>query len=410
MHDRNIYKVFPDFEELAKAYPPLYAHLLSAASPGSRKTIDFKNEASQRCLTQALLHRDFGLAITLPDDRLCPPVPNRLNYILWIQDILLAQPGPSQPTAIRGIDIGTGASSIYPLLGCKLDPSWTFLATELDERSLQYAQANVSQNHLGHRIRLVQAKAEDTILPLDACVDEQFDFTMCNPPFYSSMEDVERSADGKALQPNAVCTGAPVEMVTCGGEAGFVIRMVRESAQAKLWCRWYTSMLGMMASLTQVVGVLKELDITNYAITEFVQGQTRRWAIGWSFTKERLPDSISRIPNPALRSLMPLHNTVRQPIPAAVNISAILANIEGIGILRNDGLTLITAKADTWSRSARRNRKRREAQAEEGEVALVCTATVQRDEEIVYQWVRGEDRGMFDSFCSHVSRKALARQ
>lgn len=28
MHDRNIYKVLPDFEELAKAYPPLYTQYM----------------------------------------------------------------------------------------------------------------------------------------------------------------------------------------------------------------------------------------------------------------------------------------------------------------------------------------------------------------------------------------------
>lgn len=49
-------------------------------------------------------------------------------------------------------------------------------------------------------------------------------------------------------------------------------------------------MLGKLSSVLSVVGVLRKHNITNYAVTEFVQGQTRRWAVGWSFTDSRLPD------------------------------------------------------------------------------------------------------------------------
>jgi methylase of polypeptide subunit release factors len=46
---------------------------------------------------------------------------------------------------------GTGSSCIYPLLCAKLN-GWTFLATEVDESSLRYAENNVKHNGLTDKI------------------------------------------------------------------------------------------------------------------------------------------------------------------------------------------------------------------------------------------------------------------
>lgn len=51
----------------------------------------------------------------------------------------------------KGIDIGTGASCVYPLLAAKLY-GWTMLATEIDEDSIQYAQGNIYRNNLSSLI------------------------------------------------------------------------------------------------------------------------------------------------------------------------------------------------------------------------------------------------------------------
>lgn len=131
---------------------------------------------------------------------------HRLNYILWIQDLLdttsdeyLDQYDPDRDvigmdmyvhTASQGAYVsltnrsGTGASCIYPLLGCRQRPRWMFGATgskhhiyttntanmvsEIDERSLQYARENVARNNLKTSVRLVKTKPNDPLIPLGA--------------------------------------------------------------------------------------------------------------------------------------------------------------------------------------------------------------------------------------------------
>ncbi|KAJ6582890.1 S-adenosyl-L-methionine dependent methyltransferase [Mycena vulgaris] len=429
MHPRNPYRIPPDFRALAEAYPALKPCLISH---GGGVSVDFKDEGSQRRLTEALLHRDFGISLDIPANRLCPPVPNRLNYVLWIQDLVRStEPLGSEP--VQGVDIGTGASAIYPLLSCKLNPDWSFIATDVDTLSLTSARSNIERNGLQDRIRVFKTTPEALIFaPLHEDPSIRVQFTMCNPPFYSSHEDVVASADAKELEPNAVCTGADVEMITPGGESSFVRRMVDESIQLKDRCRWYTSMLGKMTSLIEVVGALREHGIENYGITEFVQGSTRRWAVVWSFSDFRLPDAVSRIPNPQLQSLMPPRNTLRQPVPFPDQdsqrlteiLSGVLASVDGARVVKaersNPPVFIIFAAKNTWSRGARRKHKQT---AEEPAVIepfvpnlACCVRWIIQDmlegggtETLLEcQWMQGRDRPLFEGFSSHLSRKVTA--
>ncbi|RPD52939.1 S-adenosyl-L-methionine dependent methyltransferase [Lentinus tigrinus ALCF2SS1-7] len=431
MHTRNPYQHPLDFLALAQAYPALKTHLIHTLHGAA---IDFKNETAQRRLTEAILHRDFGLRLDLPSGRLCPPVPNRLNYILWLEDVLeaVALAEPSNDPArghVRVFDIGTGASAIYPLLGCSTHPNWKFTATEVDPLSIRYARQNVSQNGLEERIHIVQADPDGGILaPLERS-DVTYDFTMCNPPFYASREEVIQSAEAKEFEPNAVCTGADTEMITPGGEANFVGRMVQESVQLRDRCRWFTSMLGKMSSLTHIVHILREHAVTNYAITELVQGQTRRWAIAWSYCDVHLPDPIGRLSHHALQSILPPRNTLVQPLQQAASpaqvvpiLTSVLASVDGLTVRQKSPESgaadvIATAYGNTWSRAARR--KKRDAMPVEmdsraqSEVQLVCRTRLGSNlgEEsavtLVFDWVAGKDRGLFESFASHVERKVV---
>ncbi|KAJ8453876.1 hypothetical protein ONZ51_g13354 [Trametes cubensis] len=433
MHPRNPYRNPPDFVALAEAYPPLKPHITLTRNGAS---IDFKNEVAQRLLTEAILSRDFELTVTLPPGRLCPPVPNRLNYILWLEDVMevvslaLGEP-PNR--SIRGLDVGTGASAIYPLLGCRTHANWSFTATELDEVSLRCARTNVEANGLHDRIAVIPAQPDGPVLAPLFDSDTVYDFTMCNPPFYGSREEVLQSAEAKELGPNAVCTGADVEMITPGGEAAFVGRMVEESMQLRGKCRWFTSMLGKMSSLTDIVQSLRARKVDNYAISELVQGQTRRWVIAWSFSDLRLPDPISRLFHTSIQNIMPVRNTMHQPLPRKTSMAqataatrAVLTSIDGLGMrsVRADGSSEILdvvsiVMKNTWSRAARR--KKRDAMDEDGgsvsDPQLVCRLRVEeRPQEggrhegmyLVFDWLRGKDRSVFESFASHVERKVVA--
>ncbi|KAH8114957.1 hypothetical protein DFH11DRAFT_1508325 [Phellopilus nigrolimitatus] len=455
MHARNPYKTQIDFESLAESYAPLKPFLKKTAKEAV--TIDFKEPDAQKRLTEALLARDFGLTLNLPKGRLCPPVRStRLNYLLWVQD-LLEETFRSLPRSreVIGLDIGTGASAIYPLLGCRLDASWHFLGTEIDSASYASAFQNVEANNLGTRIRVLKTAPSNPLLaPLFSEPDRRFAFTMCNPPFYGSATEVARSAESKALEPSAVCTGAEVEMITPGGEEAFVQRMVTESLEGTIGerCLWFTSMLGKLASVIAIVAALRAHKVDNYALAELVQGQTRRWVVAWSFTDTRVPDSLSRALPSTHHALFPPPNTLRQPLPSAQPLDLhtlhqlvlqVIGVLEGVIVEHIDARDMdnldrpasdsegsslrVSAASNTWSRAARRRRDRPDTDASATTIMMVDIRAVRQHSSgasvrngkkgdlgaaprwaLECTWRRGRERALFDGFWGYVCRKVGA--
>jgi len=258
---------------------------------------------------------------------------------------------------------------------------------------------------------------------------------MCNPPFYGSREDIERSTEGKALPPNAACTGAEVEMITPGGEVSFVCQMVQESIRYASRCRWYTSMLGKMSSLVGVTQALTQHSIDNYAVTELVQGQTRRWAIAWSLMDIRLPDDINRLakPNPSIQIHLPPRNTLHYIIHASLHalesqLSAVIDSVSEATsrpykeVPKGYRCLIVYAPRNTWSRKARRAVKSQSSHSStlvqelaftddpQTDRGLVCSITIHADIvddqcKMTFQWAKGHDIVLFEGFCNHVSRK-----
>ncbi|PWN21036.1 hypothetical protein BCV69DRAFT_298827 [Microstroma glucosiphilum] len=356
MHPRNPYASHPpDFQALAAFDPDNFGRHVRTRKDG-RFYIDFKDLQACKALNEAILLHDFGIKVNQPADRLCPPVPNRLNYLLWLQDVLRESKRPDgrpvvefggdeaarslksvasdsgarmtkrmrvqspDASTIRTLDIGTGATAIYPILGCALSPHWTFDATEIDSESLANAQTMIDDPcnngeapalacaqrrtaqgplQLKSRIRLILRTAEDTLIPtedqnLQASSELLYHCTMSNPPFYSSSEDLAESAAAKLLPPQSACTGTDGEMITPGGEVAFVTRQIEESIVLGQRVLWYSSMLGKLSSVSTLLQTLKEKQIDNIAVTKFQQGQTGRWAIAWSLSPHRLPDWVGR--------------------------------------------------------------------------------------------------------------------
>ncbi|XP_069684190.1 U6 small nuclear RNA (adenine-(43)-N(6))-methyltransferase [Periplaneta americana] len=365
MHPRNIYKNPPNFKELAILYPEFRKYAKQDIT--GKMTIDFKNQEALRSLTTTLLHKDFGLQVGIPPNRLVPTLPLRLNYLLWIEDLI--QTAACSKEQIKGVDIGTGASCIYPLLAAKTK-KWKMLATELDLESANFARKNVESNCLQDDVT-VKIVEEGTILKGALDEDCVYSFTMCNPPFFSNEKETDscnKSRTGTRTLPHNGKTGSLTEVVVSGGEVAFIKQMIEESGSLRNTVRVYTTMVGHKSSLKCLKSELEKIGASSFTHTEFCQGHTTRWGLAWTFLPEIRLEAVPtnrRKEKPPMKYVVPVPDD-----PLSYTVGAVTCNLKALfsqlqikykELKRKENLIVleISAHKNTWSHQRRKRRERK---------------------------------------------------
>lgn len=392
----------PDFRLLTLEYPILQQYILKA-------NYDYRNLEAVYVLTTVLLNKYFGLVIELDRTHLCPRLANRLDYVKWLVEILAATvPGSN----VVGLDVGVGASCIYPLLACTIFPSWKMYGTDVNERSLAVAYKNLQDNaKVASKITLRQVLPGAKLFDLDHLRCSKLSFAMCNPPFYASLEELEESKAKKIGSPFTALSAVDSELFTEGGELTFTLRMVKESLVLRNAITWYTTMLGKKETLVKLVARLRELAISNYILHEINQGsKTKRWIVGWSFDRYHPRDYVARINTPSLKGLnshfteMKFATGFKDSNMLLATIRDVLSELEPyLKWVSDTCIFKVESRGDVWSRSFRRRLKKSEEPFSEEivEFELSWSFTF----EVNVWWKFGNDHKIFESFLGMMKQK-----
>ena len=271
-----------NFPELVKANPELESFIVDNSYGNT--SIDFSDPKGVKELNKAILLANYNLTSwNFPDKNLCPPIPGRVDYIHYLSD-LLSETGIKED--IKVLDIGMGASCIYPLLGAA-EYDWSFVGTDIDLDSLDSAQDIIDDNKLDSKIELRHQKDEMQILKGIIEEKDSFSATMCNPPFYKSAEEAQgaNSRKSRNLGNNAVrnFAGNNNELWYIGGEKAFLHNYLYESSLFPKSSLWFTSLVSKKENVKSLETSSKKLGASEFKVIPMSQGNKVTRIVCWKF-------------------------------------------------------------------------------------------------------------------------------
>lgn len=285
LHPRSFHNKPYNFQELIVKVPELKQFIVK-----NREGIDtilFADPKAVYYLNKALLLHFYNLNFwDIPNQNLVPPIPGRADYIHYLADLLKVD--NSCKTSI--LDIGTGASLVYPLIGSSVY-HWNFVATDIEPKSIEIAQKIINENvHLSSKIELRHQSNQKKILSGIITKNDYFDAVMCNPPFFKSKKEAEaqtlRKLKGldKRKTPKLInnFSGESNELWCNGGELSFVLNYIKESTLFKTQVGWFTSLISNEDNLKPLQIELKK-SAKEIKVIDMAQGNKKSRILAWKF-------------------------------------------------------------------------------------------------------------------------------
>ena len=258
------------------------------------KSVDFSNPIVVKILNTALLKHHYGIEYwEFPDENLCPPIPGRADYIHHMADLLGENNFSKIPIGdtITCLDIGLGASCIYPILGVA-EYNWKFIGSDIDPKSIASAKSIINDNPmLKDKIECRLQKKSNAIFRGIIKKGETIDLIVCNPPFHSSIEDAQKGTrrkvknlSGKKVKtPELNFSGIRNELICEGGEYQFIQNMIKESKSFSKNGYWFSTLVSKQSNLKGIQKTLENINVSQLKTIPMDTGNKTSRIVAWTF-------------------------------------------------------------------------------------------------------------------------------
>ncbi|CSU93564.1 putative SAM-dependent methyltransferase [Shigella sonnei] len=170
---------------------------------------------------------------------------------------------------------------------------WRFTGSETSSQALSSAQAIISANPgLNRAIRLRRQKESGAIFNGIIHKNEQYDATLCNPPFHDSAAAARAGSERKRRnlglnKDDALNFGGQQQELWCeGGEVAFIKKMIEESKGFAKQVMWFTSLVSRGENLPPLYRALTDVGAVKVVKKEMAQGQKQSRFIAWTFMND----------------------------------------------------------------------------------------------------------------------------